>query len=147
MFAKRDRDRNWLYKMATEKPIEEKKENHLIEDLKVAPFATFLGGVIGFCSSFLFPYAISESVKKISNGEVKNFSQFMFFSAGSLGYLGGLASIAYLLAEYGDKPEAWIPIGTNLVSGAAQYAYRRGKEKGINQTGSQSGLESKVAGA
>ena len=123
----------------------EKTISPIKKDLAGALISTPIGLSKGYVGSFVQPYIIPNIVKRISEKGIKNFSDFMNNSGIFIGYSAGLFSMGYLLTEYGDKPWAWIPIVTNLLSGIGQYAYKKGKKNGARQnTENKSGIEAKV---
>lgn len=84
------------------------------------------GLLSGAATSVADPYAIPKAFKSIRERKVKGVPEFLFYFTGGLAYFAGLAASGYLIKEYGaDRPEAWLPLVTNLVSGAGQYGYRK----------------------
>lgn len=115
----------------TEKNEETKKipPKKLSYDLAVTIPIGILGGVLGYINSWVNPLAMPNCVKDIRNGEIKNFSDFVYYTAGTLVYFCGVSNIVEKIIEDHENPVNYIPVGLNIVSGVGQIAYKVGKGK------------------
>lgn len=126
---------------------EKKPEERLLtlkEDLKEIPISIILNGTGGFIFSVVDPTTIPRAAKLIRKGYIKNISDFSGYASAFIGYTAGISLWTYGLIENFDKPWAWIPVATNMISGASQYFYKKGKEK-ANQNLRNGGLELKTS--
>jgi hypothetical protein len=96
-------------------------------------FGTLISGFylgMGFYESLFNPTAVPRYIRGIRDNGVKDFTDFMGYVSGFAGYAAGLGNWTKLIIDNPENPLSYIPVVTNLISGAAQIGYARGKKAG-----------------